>query len=156
SCMDYQQIYDMQSPVGARPAQRRAAIEAQREAAPDLFDPLGIAEFLTVPIDTSVIDLCLKWPVRHPPYPPAEPIPPNTPFTQAPTLVINGELDTLTAPGGGAIVTSQFPNAQHIVVANSFHVDAIYDTDGCASIIVRRFVETLEIGDTSCAHNVRP
>ena len=86
-----------------------------------------------MPLDTSVIDLCLKWPMSNPPYPPGQPIPPNMPFTSAPTLVINGELDTLTAPGGGAIVASQFPNAHHIVVANSFHVDAIYDSDDCAS-----------------------
>jgi pimeloyl-ACP methyl ester carboxylesterase len=156
SCMDYQQIYDMQSPVSARPAQRREAIKARRQAHPDSFDPLSIAEFLTIPIDYSVIDLCLKWPVRHPPYPPGRPIPPNKPFTQAPTLILNGELDTLTAPGGGAIAASQFPNAQHVVVANSFHVNALYDTDGCASVIVRRFVETLNAGDTSCAQNVRP
>lgn len=156
SCMDYQQIYDMNSHVGERQAQRRAAIEAQRQAQPDFYDPLGYAEFLTVPIDTGVIDLCLKWPVQHPPYPPGQPIPAGMPFTSAPTLVINGELDTLTAPGGGAIVAAQFPNAQHIVMANSFHVDAIYDTDGCASAIVRRFLATLDAGDTSCAQQVRP
>lgn len=156
SCTDYQQIFDMNSGIRQRIAQRRAAIAAQRAADPDFYDPLGFAEFLTVPIDTSVIDLCLKWPLPNPAYPPGKPIPPHKPFTSAPTLVINGELDPLTAPGGGAIVAAQFPNAQHIVMANSFHVDAIFDTDGCASEIVRRFVATLDAGDTSCAANIRP
>ena len=156
SCMDYQQIYDMRSPIAARRGQRRQAITAQKASHPDSFDPLTIREFLDVPLDTSVLDLCLRWPVHNPPYTPGQPIPAGMPFTSAPTLVINGELDTLTAPEGGAIVAAQFANAQHIVVANSFHVDAIYDTDDCASKIVRRFIATLDAGDVSCAANVKP
>jgi len=156
SCMDYQQIYDMQSPLDARHDQRHQAVEAQRQSDPNIYAPLGIDEFRQVPIDTSVLDLCLKWPVPSPPYPPGQPIPAGMPFTSAPTLVINGELDTLTAPGGGAIVAAQFPNATHVIVANSYHVDAIYDTDDCAQEIVRRFITTLSPGDISCASTIRP
>ena len=54
----------------------------------------------------------------------------------------------------GAIVAAQYPHAQQVVVANSFHVDAIDDVDDCAREIVRRFVETLDAGDTSCAADI--
>jgi len=69
---------------------------------------------------------------------------------------VNGELDMLTTAAEGAIVTAQYPHGQQIVVANSFHVDAIYDYDDCAQKIVRRFVATLETGDTSCASTINP
>ena len=156
SCMDYQQIYDMNAPVGVRRAERARAIAAQRTKDPHFFGPLTYDEFLRVPLGTSVIDLCLEWPVAKPPYPPGRPIPAGAHVTPAPTLVINGEFDTLTAPAGGAIVASQFANARHIVMANSFHVDAVNDADGCASAIVRRFIVTLDPGDTSCAARVKP
>ena len=36
-------------------------------------------------------------------------------------------------------------------VHNQIHVSALGDRDGCAAPIVRRFVRTLDAGDTSCA-----
>ncbi len=156
SCMDYQQIYDMNSPPDLRHRQREAALAAERASDPGVYDPLSIAEFQTVPLDISVLNLCLDWPIRHPPYAPGAPIPDNAKFTAAPTLVLNGELDMLTTAAEGAIVTAQYPNARQVVVANSFHVDAIDDVDDCAQEIVRRFVATLDVGDTSCAATINP
>ncbi len=156
SCMDYQQIYDMSTSPAQRRAQRRAALEAQRRSDPDIYDPLSIAEFQTVPIDIGVLNLCIDWPVKNPPYAPGKPIPDGAAFTQAPTLVINGEMDMLTTAAEGAIVTSQYPHGRQVVVANSFHVDALYDVDDCAQAIVRRFVATLDAGDVSCAQKVAP
>ncbi len=153
--MDYQQIYDMNSPVHQRPAERRASLEQERASDPDVYDPLTIDEFQTVPLDISVLNLCLDWPIRKPPYTPGQPIPSGAPLTQAPTLVMNGELDMLTTAAEGAIVTAQYPHAQQVIVANSFHVDAIDDVDDCAQEIVRNFVTNLDAGDTSCAANVK-
>ncbi|MBV9992896.1 MAG: alpha/beta fold hydrolase [Alphaproteobacteria bacterium] len=156
SCMDYQQIYDMTSSLADRRTQRRDALRTQRASDPGIYDPLSIDEFQTVPLDISVLNLCLEWPVHHAPYTPGKPIPDGAQFTAAPTLVINGELDMLTTAAEGAIVTAQYPHGQQVVVANSFHVDAIDDYDDCASAIVRRFVATLDAGDTSCAAKVNP
>ncbi len=156
SCIDYQQIYDMQSSLVHRVKQRDAAVAKKQEKDPSIYSPLTIAEFQTVPIDIGVLNLCIDWPVRNPPYAPGLPIPDGATFTEAPTLVINGELDMLTTAAEGAIVTKQYPHGQQVVIANSFHVDAIYDVDNCAQAIVRRFVETLSAGDTSCAANVKP
>jgi pimeloyl-ACP methyl ester carboxylesterase len=156
SCMDYQQIYDMNAPLKLRLRQRDAAIAAEQSNDPGIYDPLTITEFQTVPIDISVLNLCLRYPTKNPPYPIGVPIPPTAHFTQAPTLVINGELDMLTTPAEGAITTAEFPHAQQIIIANSFHVDAIYDVDDCTQNIVRRFTANLDTGDTSCAAAVKP
>lgn len=156
SCMDYQQIYDMNSSPAERRVQREDALRTQRMNDPNIYDPLSMDEFQKVPLDISVLNLCLEWPVHRPPYAPGKPIPDGAAFTAAPTLVINGELDMLTTAAEGAIVTSQYPHAQQVVVANSFHVDAVDDVDDCASEIVRRFTATLDAGDTSCAAKVKP
>ncbi len=59
-----------------------------------------------------------------------------------PTLVLSGELDSITTPAEGAIVARHFPRSRQIRVANSFHVTADGDTDDCAVRILRRFVRT--------------
>jgi hypothetical protein len=47
-----------------------------------------------------------------------------------------------------------FPNAQQILVANSFHVTALDEQDNCASVIVRNFVKDLDPRDTACAARI--
>jgi hypothetical protein len=57
-------------------------------------------------------------------------------------------------------VREQFPNSQQVVVANSFHVTAVADTDHCAVRIVRAFVGDPAQGVTdrlrACAAEVPP
>ena len=57
-------------------------------------------------------------------------------------LVLSGELDSITTPAEGALVTKQFPRAQQVIVDNSFHVTAAGDTDGCAETVLRAFVRS--------------
>jgi pimeloyl-ACP methyl ester carboxylesterase len=154
SCMDYPEIYNMNADFAERLRERDAALARERLTDPGVYAPLSLEEFQTVSIDTSLLNYCLQWPISHPPYPVGQPIPPSEHFTQAPTLVINGELDMLTPALNGAQVAEQFPHGQQMVIANSFHVDALGDVDDCAQPIVRRFVETLDPGDTSCAARV--
>ncbi len=156
SCMDYPQLYDMTAPFAVRRAQAAARIAAKEKADPGVYAPLTIAEWLVVPLDLSELDMCLDWPVAAPPYPPGRPIPSGARFPAVPTLVLSGELDSLTTPEEAETVTRQFPAARHIVLANSFHVDAVGDTDDCASVLVRRFVATLDAGDAGCAARVKP
>ncbi len=71
-----------------------------------------------------------------------------------PTLVLNGDLDTITASSGAREVAGRFPNSTFVDVQNSFHVTAIYDKDDCASRIYVHFVETLSPGNTTCARKI--
>ncbi len=74
-------------------------------------------------------------------------------------LVLSGELDSITTPAEGRLVSQQFPNAHQVVVRNSFHVTAMADTDNCAQRLVRAFVLTpgpLSPGQRACAAKVQP
>jgi hypothetical protein len=42
------------------------------------------------------------------------------------------------------------------VVPNTVHITALADFQACASVYVRRFIETLHAGDTSCARSMPP
>jgi hypothetical protein len=87
-------------------------------------------------------------------YPPGQPVPPGTVFPNIPVLVLSGTLDSLTPAKQGAEAAALFPNAQQILIANSFHVTAVGDLDDCASVIARNLVENLNPGDTSCAGKI--
>ncbi|MDB5970195.1 MAG: hypothetical protein JWQ90_2645 [Hydrocarboniphaga sp.] len=154
SCSDYPQIYDMTATPAQRSLQRDAAVAKKNAANPDLYAPFTIEEFAGMPLDYSLLDLCLSWPVPSAAHLPGVPVPADVKFTAAPTLVLSGELDTVTAPPSGAAAAAQFQNSQQVIVANSFHVTALGDTDDCASKLVRRFVSTLSPGDTSCSTGI--
>ncbi len=154
SCTDYPQLYAMTAAPDARTQQLEKAILAEQQQHPDVYAPFTIAEFRAAPLDTSTLDLCLPWPVLSPKHTPGQPVPPDAEFTKAPVLVLSGELDSVTAPKQGTLAAALFPNAKQFLISNSFHVTALGDADNCALPIVRRFVETLDPGDTSCTQKI--
>jgi hypothetical protein len=78
-------------------------------------------------------------------------------YPDIPALIISGELDNLTTLADGAAVAGAFKRGTQIRIANSFHVNALPRArSGCGAQIVRRFVETLSVGDTACAAGVPP
>jgi hypothetical protein len=82
-------------------------------------------------------------------------VPATAAYPDVPALIISGELDNMTTLADGAAVAKRFPHGQQLIIANSFHVNALPRArSGCAAEIVRRFVATLEAGDTHCAHSV--
>lgn len=154
SCTDYPQIYSMTSPLAARALQGQNAIAHEQAQDPDVFAPFTIQEFLQMPLDYSVVNLCLRWPVPAAAYPPGEPVPPGTIFPGMPAIVLSGDLDSLTPAAQASAAAALFPDSQHIIFENSFHVTALADPYHCASNVVRTFVETLSPGDTSCASTI--
>jgi len=156
SCADYPQVYAMTEPRARRAVQAAQAVADKRRIDPWVYAPFTIDEFLSMPQDYSVVGLCIPWPVPSPAWPPAQPVPPGTRFTAAPVLVLSGEFDSLTPPAQGAQAAALFADARQVLVRNSFHVTALGDLDGCASSLVRRFVQTLAVGDTACADAVPP
>ncbi len=82
-------------------------------------------------------------------------MPPGAPYPDVPTLVLNGDLDNITATSGALLVASRFPSSTFVELENSIHVTALGDADDCASRIARRFVKVLDAGDTSCAARIK-
>jgi hypothetical protein len=77
------------------------------------------------------------------------------PYPDVPVLVISGELDNMTSVADGTGAAARFPKAHHVIISNSFHVNALpHARSGCGAILVRRFMENLETGDESCATTV--
>jgi pimeloyl-ACP methyl ester carboxylesterase len=154
SCQDYPQIYDMTSPPAARVFQAAASFALQRKTDPNIYYPFTLNEYSRMQLDYSLINQCIDWPVPSPAYPPGQPVPPDATFTEAPVLVLNGDMDTLTPMLQGAEAVAEYDHAQQVVVENTFHVSAIDDEDNCAQAMVRRFIANLDPGDTSCAAHI--
>src|SRR5580658_1559947 len=154
SCTDYPQIYDMTAIPSLRPAQALADIQQEKLTDPGVYAPFTIREYGHMPLPSSVLDMCLPWPVPAPAHPPAQPVPPGAVFPDVPVLVLSGGPDSLTPAQQGAEAAALFPNARQIVVANSFHVTAMDDQDDCASAIAVHFFRDLAPGDTACASQI--
>lgn len=158
ACHDYPQLYDMAAPPERRRAQLAVAVRRQERLHPAVYAPFTVAEYLRS--DWEMQDWCTRWPVAAADNPAEPPRPPSGRYARTPTLVLSGEMDSITTPAEGAIVERQFPRARQIVVANSFHVTAVGDTDNCAVTILRAFVRRPAPplgGDlTACAHKVPP
>jgi TAP-like protein len=93
-------------------------------------------------------DDCLGWPA---PSRWVHPVPRDAVYPDVPTLVLAGDLDSLTSPEGARATARAFPRSTFVRVANMTHVSALVDFGQCASRIVLRFVRTKHAGDTSCA-----
>lgn len=165
-CAEYLLHYDL----NASPAQRRRqydrAIEDSRENRPDLFAPFTLDEALASNADFTPLATCLDWPKPLSAYPQGDALPAIPVFPNVPTLVLSGDLDSVTSVEDADQVTELFPDVVHLVVPNLTHVTAWYfsdvgllpdggDTTHCVQKIVRRFVTQLSTGDTSCIPKVR-
>ena len=143
TCHDYPQMWDLAAPLTLRRAQLR---RLRRERPAGAFAPFSAAAWTG--IDYEGADACLRWPApRHPdPVVPVGAVPPAVP-----TLVLGGDLDTVTPIAEGRVVARRFHRSRLVVVSNSVHVTAVGDNDRCASQLVRRFVRRLAAGAASCA-----
>jgi pimeloyl-ACP methyl ester carboxylesterase len=155
TCHDPPQIFDMSLTPERRIGDRDRAIAHRKLTAPDSYAPFTIDEYRGMPLDYSFIDECVRWPVAPPGHPASQVVPVTAAYPDVPALIISGELDNMTTLADGAAVAKRFPHGQQLIIANSFHVNALPRArSGCAAEIVRRFVATLEAGDTHCAHSV--
>jgi pimeloyl-ACP methyl ester carboxylesterase len=153
SCSDNPQAYDMFLEPRSRAAAWHAALARKRVDDPDVYAPFTLDEFLGMPPDYAYVPLCIGWPVPSRLHPPGQPVAPETRFPDVPTLVLTGDLDTITTPAEGDAAARLFPHARHVIVANTGHVSAEGDVYGCASSIVRRFTATRKVLD-GCASSI--
>jgi hypothetical protein len=131
-------------------AGRRAEADARLAAYPlGSFEPFSVEAWTGT--DYEGVFACLRWPSPARPDPPD---PPGAVYPSVPTLVLNGDLDTITTSAQAQEVASRFPASTFVEIQNSFHVTALYDADGCASRLYVRFVKNLALADTSCATEI--
>jgi len=145
-CHDYPQLWDPSTPMDERPAEAERRLVAYPHGT---FAPFSASAWTGT--DYEGVFACLRWPSPTRPDPPD---PPGAVYPSVPTLVLNGDLDTITASSGALEVARRFPQSTFVELENSFHVTALYDADGCASQLYVRFVRNLEPGDTSCARQI--
>jgi pimeloyl-ACP methyl ester carboxylesterase len=145
-CNDYPQLWDIGAPVARRPAQYAASLARLRATDPQAFFPFTISDWTRSP--WTEFRSCLEWPV---PSRYVFPVPRPAHYPKVPTLVLSGDLDSLTSPAGAHIVASRFPSSTFVSVVNGTHVTAVADFGRCTSAIVVHFVATLTAGDTTCA-----
>ncbi len=154
SCTDYPQIYEMKASAAERSVQRDRAFAEKRLKDPGVYAPFTLSEFDAIPLDTSVLNLCLNWPQALAQSDPGRPIAQGTAFPNIPVLVLSGDFDPLTPWPQGQTAAKLFSNGEFVVMKNTTHVTALQDEDNCGSEIVRHFVQYLEPGDTSCAGKI--
>jgi pimeloyl-ACP methyl ester carboxylesterase len=158
ACHDYPQLYDMRAPPGAvREQQYRAALADRTRTDPYTYGPFTVHEYART--DWQTLDWCTRWPIAPAGNAAGPPRPPGGRYPNVPVLVLSGELDTITTPAEGKLVTTQFPNAQQVLVRNSMHVTAVGDTDNCARQLVRTFVFSagqVSARGRACAQAVPP
>jgi pimeloyl-ACP methyl ester carboxylesterase len=134
SCNDYPMIWDKH----ASEAERRVQLEeAIQEYPQDAFEPFTTREIAYSP-GTAYL-ACLTFPPPTDVYEP--PVDPQTQEpTEAPVLVISGELDDITTPWEGRKVASFFPDSEWYLARNAGHVDALYSPNGPAGTEIREFL----------------
>ncbi len=166
-CGEYPLLYDLGSPTPQRRTQYHQSIARASVLRPDLFAPFTLDEAIRANADITPLGTCLDWPVPPPDYPQGPPIPANAAFPAVPTLVLSGDLDSVTSPEDADQVAALFPDAVHLIIPNLTHVTAYYysdvgylpdggDTTHCVEPIIRRFISERSAGDTSCIQSVRP
>jgi pimeloyl-ACP methyl ester carboxylesterase len=156
-CQDSPQIFDMQLPPARRRAERDRLIAVRERAEPHMYAPFTFDEYRRMPLDYTFIDECVDWPAIAPGPPAAPLVPSGARYPDVPVLVVSGELDNMTTVADGTAAAARFPHAHHLIIANSFHVNALpHARSECGAIVVRRFLDTLELGDAACAAGVPP
>jgi len=154
-CQDPPQIFDMSLAPAQRLIARDAQIAKRQAESPDTYAPFTIDEYRGMPLDYAFIDECVRWPAAAPGAPAVPLVPAGARYPDVPVLVISGELDNMTSPADGAAAAARFARARHLVIANSFHVNALpHARNECGALLARRFIERLESGDESCASAV--
>ena len=158
ACHDYPQLFDMTAAPKVRRAQLEQAVSQQETSDPGVYAPFTVREYLAS--DWQELDWCTDWPTAQASLPAGPPMPRHGHYSDVPTLVLSGELDSITTAAEGALVVAQFPNARQVTFANSFHVTAAGDSDHCAVKVLRAFVrhpnQAFAPSLTACAAAIPP
>jgi pimeloyl-ACP methyl ester carboxylesterase len=138
-CVDTHEPWDWSASIPGRKMQLADAIS---ELPSDHFVPFSNAAGTSLGV--SFEKQCLWWqkPTPSSPVTPESPIYPNVP-----TLVLDGDMDTIVPMEEVQQVAALFPRSTFVPIAEAGHVTAYWTQ--CAANIESQFLATLQVGDTS-------
>jgi pimeloyl-ACP methyl ester carboxylesterase len=166
-CAEYGQNFNLYSSLAQRQQQYTASLDQARDTDPEEFAPFTVDDAIFSQMNAEEYNTCLTWPIPPPGVPVGQPVPSNARFPAIPTLVLSGELDTVTSPDEGRATARLMPNSTFIETTNMVHESAIGDAgyfvppngedlSHCIGPIVRQFIVSGFTGDTSCVAKIRP
>jgi pimeloyl-ACP methyl ester carboxylesterase len=141
-CSDVHQPWDWSSSVQVRQAQFAHAVS---DLPSNAFAPFSKAAGTTLLF--SSLHQCIWW---EEPTPSSPVTPPGAVYPNAPTLVLDGDIDTSLPLEATRRVAALFPSSTFVRVTGAGHESSFFSQ--CARDLASRFIETLSAGDVSCAN----
>jgi len=140
-CVDAHQPWGWSEPFSER---ERQFADAVANLPINHFAPFSKAAGTSLAV--SFEKQCLSWQKPTPSEPVA---PPNPTYPDVPTLVLDGDMDTVVPMEEVRKVAALFPGSTFLPVAEAGHVTA-FETQ-CSLMLQSQFFETLQVGDIRCA-----
>jgi pimeloyl-ACP methyl ester carboxylesterase len=140
-CVDLYQPWAWAAPVEERERQYAEAVAALPS---DYFDPFSKAAATDLPFNLFGKG-CLWWekPSRSSPV-----LPPHAVYPNAPTLILDGDMDVIVPLEETTRVATLFPATSFFVVPEAGHGTFLWSN--CAANLESQFIENLHVDDTSC------
>jgi pimeloyl-ACP methyl ester carboxylesterase len=142
-CVDSPMPYKWSSPPQVRLMQYADAVS---ELPSDYFAPFSKAASTTE--QTLPDRACLFW---EEPSPPTPVVPLGATYPKVPTLAFNSDIDTAVSTELAVQTVNLFPNSTLLIVKDGMHEPV--ESNACAAGIATHFIETLNVGDTSCTQS---
>ena len=144
-----QRLVTATAPPAARQADQAQASSCHDDAAPAASAQVDGGPF-TGATWRRVLGLaaCRGWPQPAAPDPL---LPPGTPLTSAPALVLAGELDVRAPTATLRTVASLFPKGTYVRLRGAGALPALSDPAGCAATLARAFLTTRGHVSPACA-----
>jgi pimeloyl-ACP methyl ester carboxylesterase len=139
-CVDAHEPWDWSASVHER---KRQFDEAVSDLPFFYFAPFS--KVAGTSLGVSLEKQCLWWQKPTPSSPVA---PPDPTYPNVPTLVLDGDMDTLVPMEEVTRVAALFPGSTFVSVAEAGHVTIGWTR--CSANLQSQFFETLQVGDTSC------
>jgi len=142
-CVDYDghSPYNYQEPL----AQRLAAYWQLVGTLPtDYFDPFS--KSVGTYFDFELTQQCAYWEESTPHIPL---VPKKATYPNVPVLATVSDTDSLVPIKMVQLAAHQFPSSSFVVIPEAFHEPVL--SNACADTLATNFIETLQVGDTSCA-----
>ena len=142
--MDYQMPFDWTVPPPVRLQQLK---EALSNVPSDYFYPFSKAAATSLENTQGEVRSAVFWEEASPPAPV---VPPEATYPNVPMLAMVSDIEAVAPVELATKIAASFPESMLVIVAGGIHESAISGNQ-CALGLMVRFIETLEVGDTSCA-----